>query len=537
LWSICSFALLLFHFWDVSPIISNYTYSETPIFAAYGESILNGQIPYQDFYENKGPVWIFLHTFFQFLSPYSFLALGVILFLLLITAFYLSFKIGRIFLSDHQALILSLWVIVYLRLIRQNTPETELFATIPILFCLLFFLKLLTGGLQNIRPLTCFFNGVLFALVFWMKYQLIGIWAGAFVTIAILLMSKKISLQKFLNLTGFHLLGFLTPSALILIYFWLHNALPDLIYCYFASRYGANSTKAVADANVLQSASALSGNFSFALYLVTMGILALVTLFTLCSKKILSGPSKIFIIVSAIFNLLLVLAMAMIGETESFGTRNFAPIICLSLIGCIWFIKTLSKQIHIQGFFPVKYLASIVVATLIYLSGIPGTLQAQTQYIWDKQAQEAFINGTQIPTYKNGPEIYKLLVSHLNENYPNHSFRTFDMRLTYYLGQTLMGKYNYCPPNPTVCQLYYSQQKTNIENGHVEILFATSPIVDGSADTSVSNLKTVLTDYYKNSEIDPQSLQKYHPILAVEQYNKVYVLYLNNSVIPDSSKE
>jgi hypothetical protein len=520
----------LFHFWLFSPLIVNSAGGDYPIFLDYGAGMLEGQIPYKDFYENKGPIWTLLFAFLQILTPWSYLSSVILAFVVILSCLGLSYKIARIFLTKNQAWCVSLWVIILFRFVKQNSPDTEFFSIPLILLCLYVFVTWLQNP-QKVKQLNFKFllNGICFSLAFWIKYQLIGIWLAALFIVIILMFIKCINPIAGLQIIGIHLVGFTIPTLLVLLYFGINHGINDLFQTYFFSRFGiaANTSNetSITPTSSLSSIQEYSSGLPFMLYLLSLGLLLILCLLALCSKKLLSFNFKLFVLLTLFFDIFLILAVFIVRDTEPLGTRHLTPPLVLSIIGIIFIVRFLAPKISkIEN--PIKIFMAITLTAAIYVSGIFGTLGAQVTYILDNTSQVTVRDDLELPHYENGPLFQKTIADILNQQFPNRTFLTFDNSQALYLHHPPLIKYGYCPPNPDVCQLHYQNQRDLIIKEKINMLTLTLEADLDPSAFSIDHLKNTLLDYYSSFDIDSMLLQKYQPSFVLTQNGQNYVVYL-----------
>lgn len=117
---------------------------------------------------------------------------------------------------------------------KWGVPED---ISIPLILGLVYFtLKFMNNDYQASLS-NVFVQGILFGLVFWMKYTLIGAWIGLGIVTTIILIKKK-RFKNLLKYIGMALGGFLLTSIPWIIYFGVNHALGDLWQTYFYYNIG-----------------------------------------------------------------------------------------------------------------------------------------------------------------------------------------------------------------------------------------------------------------------------------------------------------
>jgi hypothetical protein len=240
-WLALTALLICFHFWANSPLISKTpTGTDSFLYFIQSADIFNGKVLYRDIFAGKGPLFLFLFAGLNYFMPWSLFSTTILISICLLGLFLLSYKIARLFLNPYPSFLVSFFPILLLRFIAQWCPETEFFCSPLILLSIYAICKLFLDNsllTQRQQFLWGAISGMSFAVVFWMKYQLIGLWMGLIFTLIILLVLKRIRFKQFLSIFLSHLTGFSIPTVGVFAYFMLNGATGDLIQTYFFSRY------------------------------------------------------------------------------------------------------------------------------------------------------------------------------------------------------------------------------------------------------------------------------------------------------------
>ncbi len=213
-------------------------------FFTVGRGILHGLTPYLDLYEQKGPLIYFLFAMAGLISETSFLGVWILECLCFGWFMYLGGRIAETLSGSRKvywpaAALLSALVPMTPAFSHGSSAEE-------------FFLPVLTAGLLNTlkalrekRPLSGHEGlalGLCAASALWTKYTFCGLFAG--LATAVLLWYVCTGRARLLpRLILFFLAGFLSLSVLILGWFALRGALPNLWQAYFVnnlSQYSRN---------------------------------------------------------------------------------------------------------------------------------------------------------------------------------------------------------------------------------------------------------------------------------------------------------
>ncbi len=204
-------------------------------FMTVGRGIVNGQVPYRDLFEHKGPYVYFMHAAAVLISPASFIGVFFIQFAFLIVFMVYIKKIASLFVSEKVSYYITLFTTAlilttncYLR--GDNTEEYGFtLITVSIYYLLVHYLK---GNNDFVRGRIFFLNGIFIGFIFWSKFNLLGYWGGWLVFSLIPILIKR-DYRYFIRSVCLFAAGFIVITIPLIIYFGLNNALYDLFYTYF----------------------------------------------------------------------------------------------------------------------------------------------------------------------------------------------------------------------------------------------------------------------------------------------------------------
>ena len=218
-----------------SPIYPFNVWDDTNVYFSVGRGILEGQVPYRDLYEQKGPIFLFMYALSALISRTSFTGLWIFEVIAAFVFAVFSWKTVKLFVDPP---VFAVGVVpVYMSAVYtigmfNFGGSTEEFC-FPLLSVALYIaLKMIRndGNLPDTKEaLVC---GVITSILFWTKYTFLGFMAG-FILILIIkpLMSKKVKeLGKDIL---FFLIGFAVTSVPVFIYFGVNGAMSSLWESYF----------------------------------------------------------------------------------------------------------------------------------------------------------------------------------------------------------------------------------------------------------------------------------------------------------------
>ncbi|MBQ8159135.1 MAG: hypothetical protein IJ083_00160 [Clostridia bacterium] len=217
-----------------SPLYPMNDWVDVHCFLTVGRGITQGLMPYRDLVDQKGPVLYLLFSAGSLLSKSSFLGVFFLEWLLFACFLYISHRIALLYTdSFYVPRLVMLFFSVSIPLsapFAHGCSAEEL--SLPFLLLPLFLALRSRYRGYVLTPKEAFCTGFCAGLVFWIKYSLMGLFAGlAIATIFICEAPKRWSVL--LRMALHALLGFLAVTLPVLVWFFCRGALPDLFHVYF----------------------------------------------------------------------------------------------------------------------------------------------------------------------------------------------------------------------------------------------------------------------------------------------------------------
>lgn len=226
-----------------SPLYPINDWVDANCYMTIGRAMTEGKMPYRDLFDHKGPLLYILHAAGATISDRSFF--GIFLFETgaCIWFLWLSSVLLRRFTEDR-----SLWAIPVIAMTVYSSnafchgDSAEEFC-LPLILCsFILGLEAVDKG-ETLSDKRAFLLGVLSGIVFWIKFNLLGFYAGAFMVIAVL--SRKKGIAPLLRMCSFIVLGVGIVSMPVLLFFAAKNSLYSLYEVYFYDNifvYGGEKT-------------------------------------------------------------------------------------------------------------------------------------------------------------------------------------------------------------------------------------------------------------------------------------------------------
>ncbi|MGL5042840.1 MAG: glycosyltransferase family 39 protein [Culicoidibacterales bacterium] len=236
-WTIIAFSLystvLISLFTMNTPFFITNTWADANAFLTMGKGIVFGLVPYKDLFEQKGPLLYMIHAFNYLITPDQFWTIALFEIIGLTVSLTYINKIAKLYLTKNLALATTLIFPLFLLPWRifQTGDSAEEFI-IPFIFITLYLIITTIKSNSTFTKKHFFVIGTFVATALWIKYTLLGPWIGFYFAILLYSIYKK-EWETLLNAVIYTVLGILTISAPIIIYFIINNAFSDLIEIYF----------------------------------------------------------------------------------------------------------------------------------------------------------------------------------------------------------------------------------------------------------------------------------------------------------------
>lgn len=215
-----------------SPIYPLNNWDDANCFFTVGKSVANGSVLYRDIFEQKGPLLYFVYVVAYWISANTFL--GVYFIELACGFIFLLFalKLMRLFIGNKALLLIPLLaLLVYgIRAFQMGGSSEEL--------CLPWIMYSIYTGIAAVKNQTIirkrswFFIGLAIGFIFWVKFSMIGYFIGMAVFFAVYYIRLHRPKEVF-NAVMFSVIGFISVSLPVVIYFIFTNSFSDLIDVYF----------------------------------------------------------------------------------------------------------------------------------------------------------------------------------------------------------------------------------------------------------------------------------------------------------------
>ncbi len=216
--------------------------SDVYVYQVVGNSWVHGLLPYRDVYDVKGPFLYLLFKLFAWLRPWSMgpplAALGLLAF----GSLCLAYAVAREYLQRRALAAVAAvgsCLLIYLSVATVPTSFTCEELAVPGVLLLLW---LVTRWLdeperKGVASAWWILDGIVFAALFWSKYQVIAPWVAMLVALAVIVVRGELTPRSLGRVVVLHLAGAVLATAAILVFYV--PDLPDMLKAYFLAKRGS----------------------------------------------------------------------------------------------------------------------------------------------------------------------------------------------------------------------------------------------------------------------------------------------------------
>ena len=208
-------------------------YDDANWYMDIGRSMLQGKQLYTDIHDQKGPLLFFLHEWAAVLSSKPFFVIYILEVLCAFGFLMFSYRTMRLFAGHGISLVCTcmVGVLTYSSDFMWWGDTVEELSLPILLYVLYKALRYARGG-ELPKEWESFLIGVGLSAVFWMKFIVLAMCAGALAAL-LYLAWKRSQMMYLLQSLMWVVAGFGTLTACVLLYFVLHGNESDLYHSYF----------------------------------------------------------------------------------------------------------------------------------------------------------------------------------------------------------------------------------------------------------------------------------------------------------------
>ena len=200
-------------------------FSDASIFEYFGYAMNRGELMYADLFDHKGPV-VFLLNYLGYLIGG---ALGIkFLYLFCTFLFFIaSYKISRLFTGNKQTILTLAIIFIIYEYFFDGGWSLEGFILPFLAYSLYIFLKLFIQNDFSKNDIVV--SGAFFAIVFFTKANMIGIWLVFCIYVLIDFILKK-TYRELFSLIGLFFVGVLIPTIPLCLYLLSKGIFIEMVY-------------------------------------------------------------------------------------------------------------------------------------------------------------------------------------------------------------------------------------------------------------------------------------------------------------------
>ena len=200
-------------------------FSDVSIFEYFGYAMNRGELMYADLFDHKGPV-VFLLNYLGYLIGG---ALGIkFLYLFCTFLFFIaSYKISRLFTGNKQTILTLAIIFIIYEYFFDGGWSLEGFILPFLAYSLYIFLKLFIQNDFSKNDIVV--SGAFFAIVFFTKANMIGIWLVFCIYVLIDFILKK-AYRELFSLIGLFFVGVLIPTIPLCLYLLSKVSFIEMVY-------------------------------------------------------------------------------------------------------------------------------------------------------------------------------------------------------------------------------------------------------------------------------------------------------------------
>jgi len=221
--------LLIFSLWT-TPLYPSWYGCDASFFTMAGRGILSGWVPYEDFFDLKGPYFFFLEALGQ-LFAHGRNGAFVLQVIALFTALVLMIKTCRMFISKKKTFfVIAVFLIMHVATLwGGNTLEEYM---LPLNLLSIYLVLKDMKNLDDIRGFSALICGVCFSVILFAKVTVASPIIGLVLAILFYFIRRK-QYMKLITFLVYAFLGVLIGTTPLFIYFFANHALSDMLYSVF----------------------------------------------------------------------------------------------------------------------------------------------------------------------------------------------------------------------------------------------------------------------------------------------------------------
>ena len=216
-----------------SPLHNMNTREDINCFLACGQYILNGKIPYRDFFDHKGPIVYYLYAFCLLLWPKTFHGVYILEVVSGIAFCFISRKTISLFVKS-KSLPTITTILVYISSVFTANGDNGQFEQfcLPLLAYAIYLVAKYMKNKTLIKKSAFLMVGLCAGFIFWGKFTILVVYMICIVALVIVSILDK-AYDQIRDMVIYGVIGFAIITAVVIVFFASVGALDDLISVYF----------------------------------------------------------------------------------------------------------------------------------------------------------------------------------------------------------------------------------------------------------------------------------------------------------------
>lgn len=215
-----------------SPLYPRNDWVDQNVFFTMGRGWLHGMIPYKDLFDQKGPVLYFIYLLAAMIGNHYWTIL-IFEWLNMTIVLVIAYQSALLSTSRVNATIFAMIVAVF----SVASPffvaggSAEEWMLPSIWYCIYLIFKLSCKDVK-LSKREAYFAGLAMGYAFWIKYTAVGAWIGLILGASLVFLWQK-RISELCRDLVYGLLGMLTISIPVIVYFSITDSLKQLLFAYF----------------------------------------------------------------------------------------------------------------------------------------------------------------------------------------------------------------------------------------------------------------------------------------------------------------
>ena len=337
-----------------SPIYPMNDWPDVDCYHTMAKSMLDGKIMYRDAFDHKGPYLYFIFAAACILSKHSFLGLCLIEIIALALSLYIIRKLLKLTVKNEGyigiVLIIYAFIVTTSKAFSHGGSAEELCLPL-VLYAIYYFARLLDEG-SKMRPLHHIINGVCICVLFFIKYNFLGVYIGGYLAAFFCLLIEK-RIKELPEMIGYTLLGFFGAAIPVAFYFGFTGAFPDLWNVYFYDNifvYVKEATLSEKFKYVFETVKSVFTRYKLFTALCIIGVVR-----DLCTKRWKNAAINVSCFVFG------ALGIYFGGRGYIYYALMLFPYAAVGLEACAWFLENCVKI----KFEKINVVATVIIVQLV----------------------------------------------------------------------------------------------------------------------------------------------------------------------------